>query len=198
MLNFSQSKSLNLRPNCWSERDWSRFYEEYENYVARLALRWTGHGPHTAEIVQDVFCLAYRKREVLPYPEQTKTWLYRTTRYIALHCLRDRKRDLDRCIDYGDTPVSQVGEHIDKAESYSQQDFDRKLIQKCLARLSEDYRDALILVNLEGHNIKEASRISGTSYVAMRARHSRAKKEFLKIFQEERTQANFIEVNPCR
>ncbi len=162
----------NSSPASWNQASWKLFYDEYRAFVFRIACRFVNHGPHVDDLVQDVFLFAYQRAHEIPYPQYTKTWLYRVTRFMCLdHIKRDKVQQ--RLVDGAQD--ARIGHRVERSGERLVQ---RELIYKCLQELNQKQREAIILCDLEGMRSHEAGEMIGLSPSTFRTHLMKARKNF--------------------
>ncbi|MGJ3507078.1 RNA polymerase sigma factor [Enemella sp. A6] len=118
-------------------------------------------------IVNDVFLTAWRKLNRLP--DDPLPWLLVTARKLAANQIRanGRQRDLhQRVADLGDIA------HHPAVDDLA---VERSMLLTALAELSDDDREALLLVGWDGLDHREAAKVAGCSAGAFSARLARAR-----------------------
>lgn len=128
-------------------------------------------------VVNDVFLTAWRKLDGLP--DDPLPWLLVTARKLAANQIRanGRRRDLQqRVVDLGG-----IAHHpaIDDLA------VERSMLLKALAELSEDDREALLLVGWDGLDHRSAAEVVGCSAGAFSARLARARTRLHRLIEPD-------------
>lgn len=80
-------------PNRGSEPlDLGQMFDLHAPYLLRVAHRLTGRRDLAEDLVQEVFLVAWRRREELVDPDGMRTWLYRVTVNVVRHRRRSEGR----------------------------------------------------------------------------------------------------------
>lgn len=127
--------------------DVGRLFDEHAPYLCRVVHRLTGSAEAAEDVVQEVFLLAYNRRDELEDRTGIRTWLYR----VAVNHVRHRRRSfaryrglLDR---YKAEPVTaDNGESPDESVERQQRGV---LIHACVQQLSDKQREVFVLYELE-------------------------------------------------
>lgn len=127
--------------------DIGRLFDEHAPYLCRVVHRLTGSAEAAEDVVQEVFLLAYNRRNELEDRTGIRTWLYR----VAVNHVRHRRRSfaryrglLDR---YQAEPDPVVGAPAPDDTVERQQRG--ALIHECVQRLSDKQREVFVLYELE-------------------------------------------------
>ncbi len=153
-----------------SELTQAQFGAIYADTVARVFAYSRRHcGSELAEdVVAEVYLTAWRRRAELPH--DPLPWLLVTARNCARNAIRGRMRR---------TAVADLLDSAARreppAESTASAAIDRVQMLRCLARLSEPDREALLLTAWDGLSGADAARVAGCSPKAFSARLQRAR-----------------------
>lgn len=162
------------------ERALGQLLQQHENYLTLLARvqigRYLQSKVDPADLVQDTFLEAHRKFGQFrgQTPEEFSSWLRQilsgtlgnlVRRYIGTKA-RDvhLERDIAAGLDYSSVMLD--GGLVDPHSSPSQQSARREqsvLLANALARLPEDYRDTIVLRQLEGLPFAQVAQRMGRS-----------------------------------
>ncbi len=143
-----------------------RFRELYQEHAGRLCAWLTrllrGDGAEAEGIVQDAFLKAWQCREEIRDPAAFRSWLYAT----ALNILRMRKRRLRPvtgmdCEPVGERPLPE--RQVAGAEELGR-------VMRALDRISDEQREAVLLVRMHAMKFREAAEILGVSENTVKTR----------------------------
>lgn len=130
----------------------SVLYDRYGRLVFSLAIHIVGDQATAEEITQDVFFRIWEKASTYRV-EQAKvsTWLTSITRYRAIDILRQRGvRPEQNSVDWAEDKLSMLPAGADDPEDATELSMEQKRIQKALANLPEDQRQAVALAYFQG------------------------------------------------
>lgn len=142
--------------------------ERHRHRLWAVALRTTGD-PHEAEdAVQDALMAAYRRADQYRGEAAVTTWLHRIVVNASLD--RIRRRSARPATTLPDDPaIPAERDHLAEREL-------QLIVLDALARLPDDQRDAVLLVDLEGYSIEEAARALDCPEGTVKSRCSRGRK----------------------
>ncbi|MFC0005717.1 RNA polymerase sigma factor [Micromonospora siamensis] len=142
------------------------------------ALRRVAQPEDAADVVAEVFLVAWRRRDIPPEPE-TRLWLYGVARRVLANhhrgtLRRERLGDRLRHRLRGGPPVD-PGSQVP----------DRLAVRSALARLGELDREVLMLTFWEGLEPREIATVLRVSPAVVRTRLSRARTRLREILRDE-------------
>jgi len=149
-----------------------------------LALRTLGDREEAADAVQDALVSAYRRAHTYRGDAAVTTWLHRIVVNACLDRVRRRKA----------RPTQPLPEHEEQSEVMgrspvvdpAEQTEQRSLVMAALARLSDEHRRAVVLVDMEGYSVDEAARLLGCPVGTVKSRCARARAKLLPMLRDLR------------
>ena len=143
--------------------EFEALYDEYAEFVWRIARQLGTHDAALDDVVQDVFLVVHRKLDEVTSPEQLRAWLYS----IVIRVVRDYRRRTRR----KEPHLRAVGEPIQPDEledtrpitpltSAEQSDAVRTL-HLILGELDDAKREAFVLAELEEMTEAEIAHVLG-------------------------------------
>jgi len=137
------------------------------------------------DVLQEVFLRMHRRIDGLKDPHKIVSWIYQITRHVIIDHYRSAKRRQE-------IPTGLAGDVDDRpsAELPSADESDRlrtelaACLRPMLNRLSNDYRDAVGLVELEGLTQHAAAKRMGLSLSGMKSRIQRGRKLLKQMLDE--------------
>jgi RNA polymerase sigma-70 factor, ECF subfamily len=150
----------------------------HERRVFRVTLAVLGQVEDAEDAMQDTFIKAYRHLNQFRRESRFTTWLTRIAVNEALQKRQARKEH----VSLDESPASQNQEFprrfepwaADPEKLYTKQEL-RDLVEKAICSLSEIYREALILCDVEGMSAKEAADVLEVNLPALKSRLLRAR-----------------------
>ncbi len=162
-------------------------YQLHKEDVFNLALQYTGNVEDAEEISQDVFVKVHEKLLYFREESSLKTWIYRITVNQSLDFLKAKQRQKRSFfqhvlrLDDGNSKEIPVFNHpgveLEQKEALAH-------IFKCMNRLPENQKTALILLKIEGLPQKEVAEILKITPKAVESLFQRAKTNLEKILTE--------------
>jgi RNA polymerase sigma-70 factor, ECF subfamily len=149
----------------------------YQDVLYRHAVRMTSSPDVATDLVQSSFIKAYRHIHRCD-PARFGGWIFRIVSNRTKDYLRSRGR---RDVSLEDAPVQQ-------GEDDPAQDLDRKelrgVIERSLAQLPDEQREAFVLKHVEGRSYEEMSGLLDASVPALKMRVHRAREALRALMQE--------------
>lgn len=145
--------------------DDAAFFERFSPYVARIGLRLLGRNPDVDDLVQEVFIVAFRKRDQLRDEGATKGWLAVVSVRIARKLLRRRRWRQLVGLDHG-TAALELPDHQLAPD-------DRALLSRVycvLDRMNVEQRLAWTLRYIEGERLEDVAARCGCSLATAKRR----------------------------
>jgi RNA polymerase sigma-70 factor (ECF subfamily) len=145
-----------------TELTFEHLYEMYRGRVFGTAYRMLSNRADAEDCTQDVFVKVFKKLKSFRGESAVSTWIYR----IAVNsCLDFRRRrrlrqavSLDDGMEVGSTPLSVS-----------------RLIESCLPRMAEGYRQVFVLHDIQGLKHEEIGKILGITDGASKSQLHRAR-----------------------
>ncbi|MGI8930361.1 MAG: RNA polymerase sigma factor [Candidatus Limnocylindria bacterium] len=165
------------------EAEFARLFEEYSSPIYNYVLRMVGDADRAADVTQDTFIKAYRKLDTLTDATSTKSWLYRIATNTAIDDMR-RRRMVTTMSD--DSPVftNRADERPGPEAQAMASTLDER-VQRALMTLKPNYRQCLLLSDLEDMSAQHIGDVMGLSYAAVRTLLCRARGEMRRALAAE-------------
>lgn len=138
-------------------------YDNYADMLYRLALTYMQNSEDAADAVQDVFVKYMTAAPFLRDEEHERAWLIRVTVNRCCDLLRRRKIRSYVSLDEI-TETAAEDPELDSSD-----------VMRCLAKIPEKNRAAIVLHHLEGFSVDEVSRMLGISQSAVKMRLARGR-----------------------
>ena len=157
-----------------------------------VALRTLGDPEEAADALQDALLSAYRSAAGFRGDAAVTTWLHRI---VVNACLDRIRRGQARPT----VPLPEGGIHdLPHPEDAIGDLHTALVVRDALATLPPDQRAALVLVDLEGHSVAEASRILGVAEGTVKSRCARGRARLALILGHLRNPEAPTNVQPVR
>jgi RNA polymerase sigma-70 factor (ECF subfamily) len=170
--------------------DAGAIYDLHAETITRWAARLAGPGIDVEDIVQEVFLVALRRLGEFRGDAKITTWLYEITVRVVQERRRSQRRWRwlynHRGVPSGGAPpitadeVARVAADQPTALELLERKEATVLLYQVLDGLSEKYRTAIILFELEGLSGEEIAAVTATSLSNVWVRLLRGRKQFLK------------------
>lgn len=177
---MSASEDLEIlkRIRAGDKEAYSELVLRYQDRILQHCASMLSDAREGEDAAQEVFVKAFYALPRFKGGSAFYTWLYRIAHN---HCL-DRIRQRNRRPAYSwDHLIEEKGDEIEKLFADSgvrDRAGDRELVEMTLALLSEDYRAALVLREIQGLSYEEMTDVLGCSLAAVKSRLKRARRDF--------------------
>lgn len=158
-----------------------RLVRTYETMVYRTAFRFVGQEADACDVAQEVFLKVHKSLPQFRGASSLSTWIYAITANLSRNALRSRKnREKRLALLPEDRPDGRpfwdtvADEKASVTRSVESKELGLSL-QKALMELPEDYREAVILRDLEDLDYREIAGILGTGLGTVKSRIARGR-----------------------
>ena len=170
-----------LIEDCLSGRQeaFGQLVERHQNRLFYSLLRLLGSAEDAQDVAQDAFIQAFEKLSSFRGQSQFYSWLFRIAFNLAMTGQRKQKRRQVSLNAQQDVFGNNLrDEHPDTEPSYEMDVSDRqRLVQQALSELSEEFRTALILKEMDGMSYEEIAEVLDVPKGTVRSRIHRARLE---------------------
>lgn len=154
-------------------------YERIYNVIYRLV----GDDEEAADLTQETFVAAYRAYDRFRYEASVYTWLYRIAVNLTKNRFEKQRRvasheaySLDEPVQFDNDEVHrQVEDWTLSPENVAENDQLRAIVLREMRALKYDYREVVVLRDIEGLSYREIAEVLGCSVEAIKSRLFRAR-----------------------
>ncbi|HOF50504.1 MAG TPA: RNA polymerase sigma factor [Candidatus Colwellbacteria bacterium] len=159
-----------------SASSFAKLVREHLNAVYNFAYRLTGNKDDAADISQETFLKAWKRRGNIDPEMNIRAWLFTIAKNLVIDSARKRKTvPFSDFTDQNDRSLEEMIQSDDLSpEELLVRDSDKKALRKLVFKLPLIYRETLILKYDEGMSFKEIAEILGISPNTVKSRHQRA------------------------
>ena len=154
-----------------------------------VARRFLGNDEDAQDAVQDAFIRAYKAIHTFEARAQLSTWLHRIVVNTALMKLRERRRRPTESIDELLPAYTTDGHQAVASRDWSDAVLERKetaaIVREAIERLPDQYREVLLLRDLEEKDTAEAAELLGTTSSVVKVRLHRARQALRTLLARE-------------
>jgi RNA polymerase sigma-70 factor (ECF subfamily) len=151
----------------------------YEPGLLRFATRMLGQPDAAADAVAEGLVRAYRHLAKCREPARLRTWLYRI---VANRCKSYLARRSAMEVRLDDAPPIADGSD---SEAMVERNETMERVQRALATLPPDKREAFVMKHVEGLSYEEMAQATGDRIPALKMRVHRAREALVAALQEE-------------
>ena len=157
-----------------------------EKRIFRLVWRMLGQEEEARDVTQEVFVQVFRNLPGFRSESKLSTWVYR----IAINTTKNRFKYLDRRAQksHDEWQVEKPGHDSTHAQGFTVAETTRpdqvaeanqaeKIVIECLGKLEAEYREILILRDVEALSYDEVGQIMGLADGTVKSRLHRARKQ---------------------
>lgn len=148
---------------------------KHEDRVFGVCLRILRHREAALDATQDAFLTAFRKVGQFRGDSSFSTWLYRVAVNTCYDHLRKQKR----------RPTSPLPEDHDPADPAAGDPLEaaelRPDLAAALAGIADEFRSAIVLVDVEGLSVKDAAQILEVADGTIKSRLHRGRRQLAQI-----------------
>ena len=161
--------------------EYEKLVLEYQKNVYNLALRMTGDPEDAADMAQEAFIKAYSSLSGYRGDSKFSVWLYRIVSNVCLDFLRAKERrqtvSLSVTDDDGEDTELDIADESKSPERIFERAMTRDAVRRGLAALTPEYRQILILRELQGMSYEEIAEVLGLESGTVKSRIFRARKK---------------------
>jgi len=177
---------------------WEDIVRAYNRRIYNLCYRFTNSADNAEDLTQEVFIKVYRTLASYDVEKGAfATWLTTLTRNLLVdHFRRSRMDRLTESIDAGRTEADDSVSLSERLPDQGPSPADRlasqetqKMVQRALARISPDLREAVILRDLQDMDYKEISRVLRVPEGTVKSRINRGRTELARLLSRNKKQA---------
>ena len=174
-----------------NERAFEILVQRYKNPLTNYVFRFLGDFDACSDVVQETMIKFYRYKDNYSSVAKFSTWIYTIAGNLARTEYRRRKRRSFLSInDYGeDHKVFDIPDESYSPDVMTDSGIKDEIIQKALLKVKEDFREVVILRDIEGMSYEEIAEITGLNEGTVKSRIFRGRKILQKLlwdFAKER------------
>jgi RNA polymerase sigma-70 factor, ECF subfamily len=193
-------REIDLAEETPEERD-ARFERDAMPLIDALygaALRMTRNPADAEDLVQDTFARAYSAFHQFTPGTNLKAWLYRilTNTYINSYRKAQRAPQISDGEQIEDWQLARAESHtstgLRSAEVEALESMPDSIVTEALNDLSDDFRMAVLLADVEGFSYKEIAQIMGTPIGTVMSRLNRGRGQLRDKLRDYATERGLI------
>lgn len=167
-------------------RAFERIYARFKGPVFSMTRVWLRNDGVAEEIMQETFLRVFRHRARFEPTGSVSSWIFQIARNLSLDHLRKKKEVLASPADEerGDA-ISEIADDQDTADAQLIEHMDSQRLERALASLSAQQREALALRTFSEWSYEEIAREMELSLGALKSVLHRAKQELVRKLREE-------------
>jgi RNA polymerase sigma-70 factor, ECF subfamily len=164
----------------------------YGGRMLAVARRFVRNDEDAQDVVQSAYLNAFRSVGQFEGQCQVSTWLHRIVVNTALMKLRSRRRKPETSIDELLPSFQDDGHHVEQfsdwgapADELMERAETRAIVRSCIDRLPQNYREVLMLRDIEELSTEESARMLSMTPTAVKVRLHRARQALSTLLRYE-------------
>lgn len=154
---------------------------EYQKNVYNVALRITGNAEDAADMAQEAFIKAFNSISSFKGDSRFSVWLYRIVSNVSVDFLRSKARRPSSSLsienEEGETVELEIADESLSPEKLLETKLSSQAVRRGLDSLPEDYRQILLLREIQGLSYDEIAQILDVEIGTVKSRIFRARKK---------------------
>ena len=154
---------------------------EYQKNVYNVALRITGNAEDAADMAQEAFIKAFNSISSFKGDSRFSVWLYRIVSNVSVDFLRSKARRPSSSLsienEEGETVELEIADESLSPEKLLEIKLSSQAVRRGLNSLPEDYRQILLLREIQGLSYDEIAQILDIEIGTVKSRIFRARKK---------------------
>lgn len=147
-----------------------------QGHLFRFSLYLCHDRQRAEDLCQDAYLKTLNRLDSIEEASKLLPWMFQV--------IKNQFIDYTRSAKSKETSFEDEGDSSEIVESSTSSPDTTLAVRACLAKLTEDHRLVIVLVDSEGYSYSEAAQLIGITEEALKSRLFRARKEFLEIYQK--------------
>ncbi len=189
---MSEDERLLTGLRAGDEQAFETLVRLYGGRLLAVARRFVRNDEDAQDIVQAAYLNAFRSVGQFEGQCLVGTWLHRIVVNTALMTLRSRRRKPETSIDELLPTFLDDGHHAEQfsdwcapADELLERKQDRDIVRACIDQLPDNYREVLILRDIEELSTEESARMLSMTPTAVKVRLHRARQALSTLLRRE-------------
>lgn len=162
---------------------WEALVRGFQARIYGLALHYVRSPEEARDVAQEIFVRIYEKLGRFEDSDTFVPWMLRLGRNVCIdHLRRARSRGAGSRIPIDDTP--DLPDSRPTPETAASSEEDRRIVRRALGRLSEPYREMILLKEIQGLPLEEIASMLQVPLGTVKSRSSRARLELARAVRE--------------
>jgi RNA polymerase sigma-70 factor, ECF subfamily len=176
ILEFQQNNTL---------RAYELLVERFKNPLINYVFRFLGDYETSADVVQETMIKVYRNKDSYRSIAKFSTWIYTIAGNLArTEYQRRRRRTIFSIHNYGeDDETFDIPDNSYRPDVITDSGIKDKIIQNALTKVSDAYRDVVILRDIQNLSYEEIAEITGVNVGTVKSRINRGRAQLQKMLK---------------
>jgi len=168
----------------------NEFVKLYQQKVIKLAFSMLSSEEDAYDAAQETVLRGYKSIASVKNASSLSTWVYRICANICNDMLRKRMKTKNiisiDAEDEEDNPVISIADNAPAPDEAYEMSERQRAVKDAIQMLSEDYRNVLVMYDMEGLSYDEISEVLKCPIGTIKSRLNRARSNLKKILSEKR------------
>jgi RNA polymerase sigma-70 factor (ECF subfamily) len=169
-----------------TERAFEILVQRYKNPLTNFVFRYLGDYEACVDVVQETMIKVYRYKDTYQSIAKFSTWIYTIAGNLAKTELQRRKRRSFLSINaYGkdEDETYEIPDENYRPDDITDSGIKDEIIQKAFLKVSESYRKAVILRDIQEMSYEEIAEIMGITVGTVKSRINRGRAQLQKLLK---------------
>jgi RNA polymerase sigma-70 factor (ECF subfamily) len=169
-----------------TEQAFEILVQRYKNPLVNFVYRFLGDYETCLDVVQETFIKVFRYKNSYSTIAKFSTWIYTIAGNLARTEYQRRKRRKFFSINsYGENKETfEIPDERYRPDIATDSGIKDKIIQKALLKVSQVYREVVILRDIQGLSYEEISEIMGITVGTVKSRINRGRVQLQKLLKD--------------
>jgi RNA polymerase sigma-70 factor (ECF subfamily) len=160
--------------------------QRYKNPLMNYIYRFLGDYEACADIVQETMIKVYRNKDSYKSIAKFSTWIYTIAGNLArTEYQRRKRRNIFSINSYGDDNESfDIPDDSERPDVIVDSGIKDEIIQKALLKVSDAYREMVILRDIQEMSYEEIAEVTGITVGTVKSRINRGRKQLQKLLKD--------------
>ena len=160
--------------------------KRYKNPLTNYVFRFVGDIETSSDIVQETMVKVFRNKDSYKSIAKFSTWIYTIAGNLAKTELQRRKRrNLFSISSYGeDNDTFDIPDEQYRPDRITDSGIKDEIIQKALLKVSDAYREMVILRDIQELSYEEIAEITGITVGTVKSRINRGRAQLQKLLKD--------------
>jgi RNA polymerase sigma-70 factor, ECF subfamily len=158
----------------------------YKNSLINYIYRFLGDYEACADIVQETMIKVYRNKDSYKSIAKFSTWIYTIAGNLArTEYQRRKRRNIFSISSYGDdNETFDIPDNSAQPDVITDSGIKDEIIQKALLKVSDSYREMVILRDIQELSYEEIAEVTGIAVGTVKSRINRGRNQLQKLLKD--------------
>ena len=159
--------------------------QRYKNPLINYIYRFLGDYETCADIVQETMIKVYRNKDSYKSIAKFSTWIYTIAGNLArTEYQRRKRRNIFSISSYGDEDETfDIPDESARPDVITDSGIKDEIIQKALLKVSDSYREMVILRDIQELSYEEIAEVTGITVGTVKSRINRGRNQLQKLLK---------------